>query len=533
MSIMRMRKFFRKPMRLRVGRRHLSFGTPVQVVFWGIVIIFVVGAYYSFGPAGRARGAAGGSQQARRVPAVVATVGRTEIPREQFEKALMRTDYEETPVSSRPMRKLAVLEELIDNILELEAAKREGIKVSAKELEQKREELLEQAIQTRFPTKRDLKQYLDRKRMTYEQLKAKIREEQLGDLEALRKSLLIDKLREMVESRVQVTDADLKASFEEVKARHILIRPSEEKKRVEADYKKRNQQLPANLDADALARQRAEQLLAQLRKGADFAKLASQFSDDKGSAKQGGDLGWFKRGTMVPEFEQVAFALKPGQLSEIVKTNYGYHIIQVTDRRSRMPADFDKNKEKYRAQELQNRKARAWPAYLEELRKQAQIAIVDPELRGYKNLSEGKEDEAVADLEEALRQDPQNVDAAYQLAMLYRSKGDKNRAVELLQQVAGTEQGARLAEVRMSLGDLLMELKREDEALTEYRAASEWAVRPDFSSYFIHMRLKEKFKELGQKELAAQEQAWLDDFAKRQQEMPGGMGMPITIPPGR
>lgn len=531
MSIMRMRKFFRKPLRLRVGRKHLSFGTPVQVVFWGIVIIFVVGAYYSFGPAGRARSAQGG-QRGRHVPAVVAVVGRTEIPREQFEKALMRTDYEESPVSSRPMRKLSVLEELIDNILELEAAKREGIKVSAKEVEQKREEMLEQAIQARFPTKRDLKQYLDRKRLTYEQLKAKIREEQLGDLDALRKSLLVDRLRELVESRVQVTDAELRASFEEVKARHILIRPTEEKKRVEADYKKRNQQPPANLDADALARKRAEELLAQLRKGADFAKLASQFSDDKGSAKDGGDLGWFRPGTMVPEFEQAAFALKPGQISEVVKTDYGYHIIQVTERRSKIPADFEKNKEKYRAEELQKRKGAAWPAYLKELRKQTQITIVDAELRGYKNLSEGKQDEAMADLEEALRQDPQNVDATYQLAMLYREKGDKNRAVELLQQVVGTEQGARMADVRMALGDLLMELKRKDEALTEYRAASEWAVRPDFSSYFIHLRLKDKFKELGQKDLAAQEQAWLDDFAKRQQEMPGGMGMPITIPPG-
>ncbi|MCX7599707.1 MAG: tetratricopeptide repeat protein [Armatimonadetes bacterium] len=531
MSIMRMRKFFRKPLRLRFGRKHLSFGTPVQVVFWGIVIIFVVGAYYSFGPAGRARSAQS-EQGGRRVSAVVAVVGGKEIPREQFERELLRTGYDESPVSSRPMTKLSALEQLIDSILELEAAKHEGIKVSGKEVEQKREEMLEQAIQARFPTKRDLKEYLDRKRMTYEQLKQKIRDEQLGDLDAIRKMLLVDKLRELVESRVQVTDAELRASFEEIKARHILIRPSEEKKRIEADYKKRNQQPPADLDADALARKRAEDLLAQIKKGADFAKLAREFSDDKGSAKQGGDLGWFRPGTMVPEFEQAAFALKPGQVSEVVKTDFGYHIIQVTERRSKLPADFEKNKEKYRAEELQKRKGAAWPAYLKELRKQTQITIVDAELRGYKNLSEGKQDEAMADLEEAVRQDPQNVDAAYQLAMLYRDKGDKNRAVELLQQVAGTEQGARMADVRMALGDLLMDLKRKDEALTEYRAASEWAVRPDFSSYFIHLRLKDKFKELGQKELAAQEQAWLNDFAKRQQEMPGGMGMPITIPPG-
>ena len=79
----------------------------------------------------------------------------------------------------------------------------------------------------------------------------------------------------------------------------------------------------------AAARQEAEQVLTELREGADFEVLARRYSDDPGTREHGGDLGWFQRGRMVPEFENVAFALRPGQTSGIVKTDFGFHIIRV------------------------------------------------------------------------------------------------------------------------------------------------------------------------------------------------------------
>lgn len=101
---------------------------------------------------------------------------------------------------------------------------------------------------------------------------------------------------------------------EQVQASHILIRVPRD-----ADDKVREQK-----------RKLAEKVLEEARAGKDFAKLATQYSDDKASVPKGGDLGYFKRGTMVPEFEKVAFSLHPGELSDIVETPFGFHIIKAT-----------------------------------------------------------------------------------------------------------------------------------------------------------------------------------------------------------
>jgi len=120
-------------------------------------------------------------------------------------------------------------------------------------------------------------------------------------------------LRKLLSSQISITDEDIKnyydqnkASFsteEQVRASHILVETKEE--------------------ADAIVK--------QLKEGADFAALAKEKSLDTGSAANGGDLDFFGKGAMVPEFEEAAFALKVGDVSEPVKSDYGYHIIKVTD----------------------------------------------------------------------------------------------------------------------------------------------------------------------------------------------------------
>jgi peptidyl-prolyl cis-trans isomerase SurA len=85
----------------------------------------------------------------------------------------------------------------------------------------------------------------------------------------------------------------------------------------------------ASDSARARARGLADSIVAELRKGADFASAARRFSQDPGSRESGGDLGWQRRGTFLPEFEKVEFALKPGAISDPVETAFGFHIIQV------------------------------------------------------------------------------------------------------------------------------------------------------------------------------------------------------------
>jgi peptidyl-prolyl cis-trans isomerase C len=128
----------------------------------------------------------------------------------------------------------------------------------------------------------------------------------------------------------KVDDAELrkyydahKADFEQVRARHILIRAKGSPVPAEAGKKELT-------DEEALAK--AQELRKKIMGGADFAKVASEESDDN-SKTSGGDLNFFKRGQLVPPFEQAAFALKIGDVSEPVKTPFGYHLIKVEDKR--------------------------------------------------------------------------------------------------------------------------------------------------------------------------------------------------------
>jgi peptidyl-prolyl cis-trans isomerase D len=111
---------------------------------------------------------------------------------------------------------------------------------------------------------------------------------------------------------------------ERVQARHILIK--------------------SDASNDAAMKANAEGLLKQIQAGGDFAKIAKDNSQDTGSATQGGELGWIVKGQTVPEFEKAAFSLQPGQTSGLVKTTYGYHIIQVEKHEQAHLAPFDEVK---------------------------------------------------------------------------------------------------------------------------------------------------------------------------------------------
>ena len=142
--------------------------------------------------------------------------------------------------------------------------------------------------------------------------------------------LLID--RDQLKSRVTVSPQDVEAAYnaniqqyqtpEQVRASHILLK---------TDGKD-----------EAAVRKQAEDILKQARApGADFAALAKKYSEDEGSKATGGDLDYFSKGRMVPQFETAAFAMQPGQISDLVKSQFGFHIIKVIDRKPASTRSLD------------------------------------------------------------------------------------------------------------------------------------------------------------------------------------------------
>lgn len=154
-----------------------------------------------------------------------------------------------------------------------------------------------------------------------------------------------------------VSEKDLKALYakkaaeakgkKEIKARHILVAKEEE----------------------------AKEIAAKLKKGESFEKLAKEESSDKGSGAQGGDLGWFGKERMVPEFADAAFKLKKGEISDPVKSAFGWHVIKVEDSRPVKFASYEEMKDGLKA-EVSNKKV---TNYIENLLKKADIAYYAPD----------------------------------------------------------------------------------------------------------------------------------------------------------
>jgi len=179
-----------------------------------------------------------------------------------------------------------------------------------------------------------------------------------------------------VEAGVQVTQDDLRAYYnqhreeyrvpEQVKVSHILIKTPLPGPDGKVDEK-----------GAAEALHRAEDLLKQLKSGAKLEDLAQKYSEDPGSAKQGGSLGWIGRGQTVPEFEKTAFSLPKGQISELVKSSYGFHIIRVDDKQDAHVKSLDEVKgeiepilKRQKGQQLAQKKA-------EDVLKQARAQSLD------------------------------------------------------------------------------------------------------------------------------------------------------------
>jgi len=176
-------------------------------------------------------------------------------------------------------------------------------------------------------------------------------------LEELKKQVIIKVyVQKKIEAQTNITDAELQKFYDEnkeklktgdqVRASHILVKSEQE----------------------------AQDILKQLKSGGNFEQLAGKYSIDAAKTK-GGDLGWFSKGSMIPEFEKVAFAMKEGETSGIVKTQFGYHIIKLTGKRPAGVPPFADVKDQLKAKLMPQKQQEAFQKLRDDLKKSAKLTV--------------------------------------------------------------------------------------------------------------------------------------------------------------
>ena len=251
-----------------------------------------------------------------------------------------------------------VVESLIRREIIHQESRKAGIKIDKKDITKEID-----AIKKQFLSDAEYKNELVRRNLSEDVLR--------GQLE---RNLLISKyVEQQFLKKVKVTDADVKAYYEshlsllkqplQVRVSHILI---------QADSK-------SEASRKQEARRKAEQILKELKKGRDFNAIAREQSDGP-TRTSGGDLGYIRRGQLEKQFESVVFNLKKDEVSDVIETNYGFHLFKVTDRKPESIVAFDNVKEQIKQLLLQEKAKKEADEYARKLREKSDVKILLPEL---------------------------------------------------------------------------------------------------------------------------------------------------------
>lgn len=277
---------------------------------------------------------------------VVAEVGGEQIKKAEFNQMfeMFKIQYEQQygadvwdkEVDGRKqidVMKERVLDMLVDMKVQEQAAIKAGVTATDEEIEAEVEK-----AKKYFDDEAKFNEFLASQKMTIEYLR-----------DAIRKDILVNKLQEKLTADVAVTDEEVAAyytqnqgQFLSVKASHILLEDEAE----------------------------AKKILERVKSGEDFNNLAAEFSKDPSAKENKGDLGYFRKGQMVEPFEEAAFKLQAGEISDLVKTDFGYHIIKLEDRK------FDKLEDisgELKISMLGSKKDKAYQDLLTEMRSKANI----------------------------------------------------------------------------------------------------------------------------------------------------------------
>ena len=269
-----------------------------------------------------------------------------------------------------------IVSELIDRVLIAQEAERRGLSISPEEMQRAEERTVMQ-----FGGDKQYDDYLSKNRLSREEYKEVIRWEIYGA-----------KMRDELAKDISVSDDDVKKYYEEhkgdaalqlperVTASHILVaaRPNLVRMQLEREKSLAGDALEKGVrDEMEKRRARAEELRRKASSGADFAGLARESSEDPSSREQGGDLGQFTRNSHPKAFDDAAFALKPGAISQVVQTDFGYHIIKVAAHETARAKTLEEAAPEIRRQLAGERLAAHLKEWLAGSRRSAKIRIND------------------------------------------------------------------------------------------------------------------------------------------------------------
>ena len=307
-------------------------------------------------------------EQIKQEGEIAATVNGAKIYQGELEKAFNFHSQQNKTISTQlpdeEVRKLKgiILKRLIETELLYQKGQELNIKPSDDEIYARLEQVKKQ-----YPSEKEFLDYLEKIQLTQEDL-----------IKELKKNFVISQVvREHMHSpqtkSQSFSDEELKKYYDDhkiqfqqgktVKASHILVKVEKN-----ADEQIRQQ-----------AKEKITEILKKAKNGEDFAKLAQEYSDCPSSTR-GGDLGFFDRQQMVPEFSQAAFNLKVGQISDIVQTQFGYHIIKVTDTKPAKKKSFEESKEQIKQRLAGKSKSNTIKEYIQSLYDKADVKILIPEL---------------------------------------------------------------------------------------------------------------------------------------------------------
>jgi peptidyl-prolyl cis-trans isomerase C len=297
---------------------------------------------------------------------------------DQFKKSA--PPAEQTPEHIADVKK-RVLDQMIDDRLLVEEAKKKNIHISQLEVDDGVKK-----VRSRFNTEEEFNKEMEKEGMTYEEFRKHI-QDQLATIKLIDQEVkakvpppgddeiqqLFDTLDAILKDKPipgshtaseldelkSLAKAVQRRFDERVRARHILVKVAPNAPQEEKDA----------------ALKKIKDVQARIKKGEDFAELARKYSDDPGSKDRGGDLGYFSSGDMVPAFDKAAFSLDVGQTSDIVETDFGYHIIQIEEKKAASKMSLDEIKDDLREYLFQQRGAKRFESYVKDLRSKADIKI--------------------------------------------------------------------------------------------------------------------------------------------------------------